>query len=438
MTRRKFLLGLVTLLILLAAAMAVAWIFSDSGSDGQLTKALEQARKIGLVVDLTELESSIPGANPTALEAWKRADEMEYASADTSGLVAARAWSEVFDQMRRGQANSADAEAALAIAKSKLEAYEAAVSLGPFTIERNWSELHTAQFPESQFFRNGIRHITARAVYLAQTGDIDGAIRDLRTCMLIFKLVSEQPFLVGKMAHARTVYPIAQAVQSMATMLRSNPSALRQIESTLSDFSVDESSKFLGHQLAALRHATMLIRTQNRQPSEFTQRDIGFLDWYYIKGARGAEALLAEYFVELAKVWPDPEEVRSVQREFRSTSAFLDPGVGLAKALVPRLDRFAVQINVSSALCRVTRIGMTALRMHSEIGEWPTLMEAAATAGVSAVDPFSRELFKYRIQSNGLIIYSIGQNLRDDGGNVARREGHDDFARFVIRLPNNP
>lgn len=438
MTRRKFLLGLVTLLILLAAAMAVAWIFSDSGSDGQLARALDQARKNGLVVDLPELESSIPGPNPAALAAWKRADEMEYASTDTSGLVAARAWSEVFDQMRRGNANSADAEAALAIAKNKLEAFEAAVNLGPFTIERSWDELHTAQFPESQFFRNGIRHIAARAVYLAQTGDVDGAIRDLRTCMHIFKLVSEQPFLVGKMAHARTVYPIAQAVQSMATMLRGNSSALKQIEDSISDFAVDESSKFLGHQLAALRHATTLMRTQNRQPSEFTQRDIGFLDWYYIKGARGAEAMLAEYFVELAKVWPDPEAVRNVQREFRSTSAFLDPGVGLAKALVPRLDRFAVQINTSSAFCRVTRIGVAALRLRSASGDWPTLMEAAASAGVSAVDPFAGEPFKYRIQSHGLVVYSVGQNLRDDGGNVDRREGHDDFVRFVIRLPNNP
>jgi hypothetical protein len=438
MTHRKFLLGLVTLLILLAAAMAVAWIFSDSGSDGQLSKALEEARTNGLVVDLSELESSIPGPNPTALAAWKRADEMEFSSENTSKLVAARGWSEVFDQMRRGQANASDAAAALVAAKDKLDAYETAANFEPFTIERSWDELHTSQFPESQYFRNGIRHISARAVYLAQTGDVDGAIRDLRTCMRIFRLVSEQPFLVGKMAHIRTVYPIVQAVQSMAIILRGNSSALNQIENAISDFAVDESSEFLGHQLAGLRHATLLMRTQNRQPSEFTQRDIGFLDWYYVKGARAAEAMLTEYFVELAKVWPDPEAVRNVQREFRSTSAFLDPGVGLAKALVPRLDRFAVQINASDALSRVTRIGVAALRLRSESGNWPTLSEAAVAAGVSAADPFSEGPFKYRIQSNGLVVYSIGQNLRDDGGNVDRREGHDDYARFVIRLPDNP
>ena len=82
------------------------------------------------------------------------------------------------------------------------------------------------------------------------------------------------------------------------------------------------------------------------------------------------------------------------------------------------------------AQSRITRVGLAALLYRQEQGKYPENL--AAIHMEKLVDPFSGQALIYRAETHGFIIYSVGPNMRDDGGEATGRHEKDDVAwRFV-------
>jgi hypothetical protein len=110
----------------------------------------------------------------------------------------------------------------------------------------------------------------------------------------------------------------------------------------------------------------------------------------------------------------------------------------LSRAILPSLSRAIAlgnRLKADAALARTA----TAIRLSSLLrkGEPPgSLDEIESILPVSAmIDPFSGERLLYRVEEPGWVLYSVGLNLSDDGGEEGERWEDLDM---VVRFPPEP
>lgn len=79
------------------------------------------------------------------------------------------------------------------------------------------------------------------------------------------------------------------------------------------------------------------------------------------------------------------------------------------------------------------RAACIVLQLHAfraRVGRWPRNLQDLSVARQSELltDPFSGEPFRYRLRDQAPVLYSVGENGRDDGGEVVRRKGRATWA----------
>jgi hypothetical protein len=85
----------------------------------------------------------------------------------------------------------------------------------------------------------------------------------------------------------------------------------------------------------------------------------------------------------------------------------------------------------TTAAVRMTRAGLTLLRYKQAHGTWPPSLDALDLKNVT--DPFTGQPLYYRAEGEGFLVYSVGEDQKDNGGiaePVERRGGHDMVWRF--------
>ncbi len=100
-------------------------------------------------------------------------------------------------------------------------------------------------------------------------------------------------------------------------------------------------------------------------------------------------------------------EVQAVPRVFVVTRIF-----------TPVFARAALRRDDSVARINGSRIFIALHRYAQQHGTYPGSLPTLASGlkWTVPLDPFSGEQFKYRREGKGFLLYSIGTNLKDDGG----------------------
>lgn len=86
----------------------------------------------------------------------------------------------------------------------------------------------------------------------------------------------------------------------------------------------------------------------------------------------------------------------------------------LARAFAINARFFFVRAERDRAETEVTQLGLKVLRYRAEHGRLPENLEAVG--GHTLLDPFSGQPYIYRPGANGFLLYSLGGNMKDDGG----------------------
>jgi hypothetical protein len=85
----------------------------------------------------------------------------------------------------------------------------------------------------------------------------------------------------------------------------------------------------------------------------------------------------------------------------------------------------------SAAYVHITRAGLAMLRYRQAHGTWPPTLDALNLKGLT--DPFTQQALIYRPEGEGFIVYSVNDDLKDNGGisdPIERRGGYDLVWRF--------
>jgi hypothetical protein len=74
---------------------------------------------------------------------------------------------------------------------------------------------------------------------------------------------------------------------------------------------------------------------------------------------------------------------------------------------------------------RVTQAGLAALRYRQTHGTPPQTLNALGLKGL--VDPYTRAALRYRPEGEGFVVYSVGEDLKDNGGTPRQHNQATDY-----------
>ena len=106
---------------------------------------------------------------------------------------------------------------------------------------------------------------------------------------------------------------------------------------------------------------------------------------------------------------------------------------------MPAVDKVLMAEIRYQAKCVCTEVGIACERYLLKNGRWPNALDDLQSFGIAkgVVDPFDGQPLRYRIETDGVSIYSIGTNGIDDGGDIVRRVGNPDDVGFRLwNVPN--
>lgn len=379
------------LLILIAIVVIVA-AFLSWRSLAAVETALESIRERGEPVSIADLkpEPVADGENaatylaPIAQEIQQVVDE-----AYPVALAEDFSWRTGLTQDQTAQLRTIlDAHSDLA--GQLTEASHCEKLAWPLDYDRGPSDLMEQVLRAPQSVRSIARFQVCRARYLAAIDNPDAAVAVCLDELRLTRLQADTPLLVSwmmNMACRRQVVSELNGILQTKTLLPETHAAIE-------------------HELGQHDLVNHFIRTLQ------TERAFG------IESFRGFPTLIASLMFQ----WENYIEYMNEQIDIGSRMPFEpSPGagvtaVGMTELLVPAIDRARDRIHRTLATERCTRV-LNAILARPD-PESPVVLSDLKLPAETIIDPYSGRPFLTRSTDEGWIVYSVGENGIDDGGEV--------------------
>ncbi|MHB8996688.1 MAG: hypothetical protein ACYC63_15685 [Armatimonadota bacterium] len=289
-----------------------------------------------------------------------------------------------------------------------------------------WEKGPQVMFPHLTQFRQGARLLAAQALLDAHDGDLPRALDRLAVAYRMADHVAQEPMLIQQFAAyavrgiadraAHDIIGPADIPAAAAASLRNSLKPGRMAE----DFDTALRMEFMfGLDMFAHYGPLLPDVIAGYSGSEGSRnRPILFgilrpyLNLEEINYIRYMSASLEHYRLPARQTAAQPLPLPKPR----------GLGTALAQILVPVFSKANAKRDQSLAQMRLLSV-VLALKAHRrEHGSYPaTLIKLSSLPPTE--DPFSGKPFTYRRESGGFVLYSIGPNLKDDGGREPSEPG---------------
>jgi hypothetical protein len=144
----------------------------------------------------------------------------------------------------------------------------------------------------------------------------------------------------------------------------------------------------------------------------------------YRRSMQRIQDLAERPYYEAAKDW----------QAFNQSLKTHPPGI-FASIILPAADRCAAVAGEADAARQMSRLALTMIAFHAKNNKYPDRLDELAPDYVPSIprDPFDGQPLRMKREIKGLLLYSIGRDLKDDGGVPydAHKQGD-----IVFRLPD--
>lgn len=398
------------LLVVLLAVRAI-W---NATSGAAVERYLKKAAADGLPLKSADLGPPCPAAE-SAAPLWKAADAL----LDLDAVRAANLGGSPFDEWLNGKE-----------AGEKVRpAYETAISKNrrPIDLYLESSDRTCGRDPERKSVYNytqdavkrlwASRLIGVEAVLRAQAGDVKGGLDECLKGLKFIRLSLDEPSLINALISVSCMKRLVVSLDRIVEGNAVDPESLRPFFRVLS--SADWYEAFRRHVKAervfSLESGDEALKSGKAGPwlfrpllrSRFVRYLTRFDDMERIYGlplAERASAIL-EFDQRAEKPgWLDRLADRLLPEELRLG----DPTIGPT----------ALKESTLEALMDTARIGLAARIFMLRENRWPASPAVLVPEFLEKepMDPFTGKPYLYRVGDAGLLVYSIGANLKDEEG----------------------
>ncbi|MCH8979838.1 MAG: hypothetical protein IH945_11440 [Armatimonadetes bacterium] len=304
-----------------------------------------------------------------------------------------------------------------------------------YYLDEDWGDIHF-RVPHMSTMRSIARIHRLLTIMAAEDGRYEDVLRSLQAMQTLSVHAADLPGLLGastaqginamsRFAIAESGSRLADDEEGLALLIKFVGSLPEWQEMTGLKMEVPMTLAFID-QLASgdltisnIRRASVGLDSEESDPPEFLR--------FHKHHAAIRERYLG-FVLDFAEAWGDHAAVIKVQAEIdadlekeTNDEATMLSNMALL-ILLPIYESSHGWDMADWVRTKMIKIGLVAMETHRTSGEWPTLSEAAKTAGVDPSDPFG-DLIHYLPSENGLTLYSNGLDMDDDGGKRTGGEG---------------
>ena len=260
-------------------------------------------------------------------------------------------------------------------------------------------------------------------------GDFDGALESCRAMLNCARSVGDEPFLIALLVRCACINMTIDAIERVLAHGEPSEKALAEMQAALEQELAEPTL------LVALRgeragyYELLELMCQGKvRPSYIAalsgQRQNEFVrivqDYLPARATMNRAAFLRmmNEMVETAKqpVEKQPAEIDRIQKAWKGQVASLPGSIPFMEMTPPAY--FRAQANM-----RCTVAALAAERYRLRHAAWPASLDVLVKERLLSevpLDPFDGQPMRYKVTAEGRVVYSIGDDRTDNGGNINR------------------
>lgn len=284
-----------------------------------------------------------------------------------------------------------------------------------------WQDGSAAQLPHLGALRRVSRTLCVKSIVSAHDGDTESAVQCVQAGLLAANAVQNEPAIISllvRIAQLRMACDALRAVTEEASISTSQAKALYDQLSQV-DLSPHAVLAAKGE-----RGFGLLVFAEARKKSLHIASSIVGDDYSVLDAGLW---LPLSYFDALAHLRFMQRQIEYAGTPYRDIKAKVSgeselQGIPrwclLTRLLVPVYGRLLASVDRSAANCALGQAAMALTAYKNNHGTYPATLEDASSALGWEIpeDPFSGSSLIYKRQGDGFVVYSIGSDLKDDGG----------------------
>lgn len=406
--------------LLLAGALALAGCQTQK-STTPLEDELAAARREGLLTDWSQLKLPAVPDNQNAALVYQEADRIYKAlpkaqtQADTA-LYEAAIQRKVFTP----------AAPMLAHQAALLTLAEKAAALPDYSMPRDWSKGLDVPLPELVTVRQLTRLLCLRARIASEASKPLDALQDIARAARVGAHLGKEPLLFGALTQIACLDIADRIFVEVLQRHGSRADVLTAARATLPAFGPIPDPKFVYQfELPGVRLA--VEQTRKGQPNLLfgadaekkeasrnvladLRRDPTILDRWELNLVRYSRELYQEFarneLTQLSARLGTIEKHYDARQNRDNTLAYI---------IAPALTKAAGRIQKTAAQVLLREQLVSLLEARQKTGAFPT-------KPTLPTDPFSDQPLRYQQSAQGFVLYSLGENGKDDGGSMEKDE----------------
>jgi hypothetical protein len=269
------------------------------------------------------------------------------------------------------------------------------------------------------------------ALLRAQQGDIDGALLSCRAILNAGRSIGDEPTLVSQLVRI-AIRSIALAkTERVLSQGEASADLLADFQKLLED---DEAQPLLLFATRGERAGFPLTIQQLKEGKHTLSKltggpkyQLGPIDFekvltpLFIGPVSGNQAALLRYMTRAVEIAKQPvEDQTDLLKDLEAT---VPSQPLLVRLLVPAVTRVGEACRRTTAQVHCMIVLLAAERYRLAHGRWPESLEALVPEFLPKVptDPYDRKALRLRRLADGLVVYSVGPDGKDDGGHLNRQ-----------------
>jgi hypothetical protein len=400
----------VSLVGLVALGLAVRAVFNYTAGI-RMDRVLRQMKSEGVPLTLRELEPKCPDSDNAAL-IWKAAEAL--VQMDPERNLLGDAIQDFFsgrplDAGRKGRLRKIIEKQPRVISLIREAAAKPC-----FKYENDWNKpFYELKNPDAVKMIQSIRLLGVGAVLMAEDGRVEEAVEQCLDGMRFARGTLRHPTLIN--------YLVAMAdMKQMAVCLQEIVSGRELPDTLLSGIGKElDADPWREGLIRSLEGERIMAVETARGESDLDDFGKGVYSWLFRPAFKSGSIWMLSAYGEYIKAAAAPYfESRAVyerlDRELKENTVRYK-FIGM---LFPQLQTVMFKKATLEAVLEAARIGI-ACKMHKNAnGAFPGNTDLLSPGILKEIplDPFTGKPFIYRLQDTGFIVYSLGSNLRDDGG----------------------
>lgn len=290
----------------------------------------------------------------------------------------------------------------------------------------------TTLLPDTQDTRQVIALLKWSQVLAVEAGDKARATDDLHAMLNASRSLGDETFMISQLVR---IACRAIATRSLEWTLAQGDLPADRLLALQNAWAADAEEPVLLYALrgerAALEVLMENLRTGKADPASWAEvgevhrGPFGQLAWWYYRGRNlpGDRARILASFNAMIAVARKPIDEQPPAMAIFTNIAF-DDEHRIHKLLFPAVEKVAQATWRSSAEMRCAIAGVACERYRMKTGRWPESLAALVPEYLPAVpnDPFDQQPLRFKKMPDGILIYTVGVDKQDDGGDLRRAD----------------